>query len=213
MRHFQLGRLHYIADHPAGTGTQQVLDLVSSSVEVGVRCVQLRCKGCTDRERYELAMRVMTVCRAAGATYLIDDRVDIALAVGADGAHVGAQDIPVAEARRLLGPERVLGATARTPAEAAAAALDGATYIGTGPCYATLTKAGLPPPIGPHGLAAVAEAVDLPVLAIGGIDAARLPEVLAAGAYGAAVISAIAAAPDPFDAARQLLATLDGVAA
>jgi thiamine-phosphate pyrophosphorylase len=209
--HRGLGRVQYIADHRAGTGAKEVLDLVALVLEAGVRTVQVRCKACGDRDRYELAKSAVALCRGAGATCVVNDRVDIALAVGADGAHVGSEDLPLAAARRVLGPGAVLGATARSPEEALAAERGGADYIGAGPCYATTTKAGLPAPIGPEGVAAIARAVSVPVFAIGGIDGARLAELFGAGAYGVAVISAIAAAPDPMAAARGLVASVQAL--
>jgi thiamine-phosphate pyrophosphorylase len=124
---------------------------------------------------------------------LVNDRVGVALAAGADGVHVGADDLPVAVARRVLGPDAVLGATCRTPASARAAVADGATYLGAGPAFPTSTKDGLPPPIGPMGVAAVAAAVPgTPVIAIGGVTPDRVG-VLAG--YGVAAVSAIAADP------------------
>lgn len=201
-----LGRLHYIADYRGNADASPALALVSVALEAGVPCVQLRAKECTDRQRWQLAVQVVRLCHEAGATCIVDDRVDIALAAGADGAHVGPDDIGVADARRLLGPGKLLGASARDATGAAAAVAAGADYIGCGPCYATSSKDGLPPPIGPEGLSAVAHAVAVPVLAIGGITAARAPEVMAAGAYGVAVIGAISGAGDPASAARELLA-------
>jgi thiamine-phosphate pyrophosphorylase len=147
-------------------------------------------------------------CHEAGASCIINDRVDIALATGADGAHVGPLDLPVAEARRLLGRGLLLGASARTPAIALEAAAAGADYVGVGPCYLTSTKQDVPAPIGTAGLAAVAKAVGLPVLAIGGVTAAQVPELLEAGAYGVAVVSAIGAASDPAGATRELVKIL-----
>jgi thiamine-phosphate pyrophosphorylase len=158
----------------------------------------------TDRDAYELAARVRALCAEAGATCLVNDRLHIALAVGADGGHVGALDLPVEAARRVLGPRAILGATAREPATAKAAVQAGASYLGVGPAYATTTKDGLPPPIGVEGVAAVAGAVAVPVIAIAGVTAERIPELRAAGAYGVAVIGALSRAPDPAEAARKL---------
>jgi thiamine-phosphate pyrophosphorylase len=161
-----------------------------------------------DREAYELARRVLALCRPYGATCLVNDRLHVALAVGADGGHVGADDLPVPVARRVLGAGAVLGATAREPVAAAAAVEAGATYLGVGPCHATTTKSGLPDPIGPGGVRAVAEAVDVPIYAIGGVTAASVPALRAAGAYGVAVIGALSDAHDPARATAELLGAL-----
>src|SRR5439155_11478680 len=113
---------------------------------------------------YALACRVAGVCAAGDATLLINDRTDVALAVGADGAHVGDDDLPVAAARTVLGPDAIVGATARTAAAAKQAAADGATYVGVGPCYATTTKVVQADLLGPAGMAEIAGAVGLPVI-------------------------------------------------
>lgn len=141
---------------------------------------------------------------------LINDRLHIALAVAADGGHVGADDLPVAAARRVLGGDAVLGATAREPVTAKQAVAEGATYLGVGPAYRSTTKHGLPDPIGPSGVAAVAAAVDVPVVAIGGVTVDTVPALLDAGAYGVAVIGAINDAADPYEAARRFFEALRG---
>jgi thiamine-phosphate pyrophosphorylase len=162
----------------------------------------------TDREAYELASRVVGLCRPYGAACLVNDRLHVALAVGAAGGHVGAEDLPVGAARRVLGAGAVLGATAREPGGAAAAVAAGASYLGVGPCHATITKSGLPDPIGPAGLRAVAGAVDVPVIAIGGVTAASVPALRAAGAYGVAVVGALSASPDPGRTTAELIEAL-----
>jgi thiamine-phosphate pyrophosphorylase len=183
---------------------------------VGVPVVQVRVADhVSDRDAYHFATRIVALCRLAGATCLVNDRLHIALAVGADGGHVGADDLPVPAARRVLGAASmlggtpVLGATARDPRAARAAVDAGASYLGVGPVYATRTKDGLPDPIGVAGIAAVAAAVEVPVIAIGGVTAARVPELLAAGAYGVAVVAAVSDAPDPAAACTGLLETLN----
>jgi thiamine-phosphate pyrophosphorylase len=163
-----------------------------------------------DRDAFDLAARILELCRAAGATCLVNDRLDVALAVGADGGHVGAGDLPVGAARRVLGPRALLGATVRDPVAARAAVAQGASYLGVGPAFPTGTKAGLPEPIGVAGIGAVAAAVEVPVIAIGGVTAARVPELAGAGAYGVAVVGAVCAAPDPAGATAELLAALHG---
>jgi thiamine-phosphate pyrophosphorylase len=182
---------------------------VSAALDAGAPVVQVRGKDLSDRDLYELTCRIVELCAAHDATCLVNDRVHVALAAGADGAHVGDHDLPVAAARGVLGPTRVLGATARHPATARAHAAAGATYLGVGPCFATTTKAGLPEPIGCDGVRAVAAAVAIPVIAIAGVTAERVPELLAAGAHGVAVVGAVSEADDPQGAVERLLRALD----
>jgi thiamine-phosphate pyrophosphorylase len=129
------------------------------------------------------------------------------------GGHVGADDLPVLAARRILGPAPVIGGTARDPDTARAHVAAGASYLGVGPAYRTGTKDGLPEPLGPAGVGAVAASVPVPVIAIGGVTAARVPDLVAAGAYGVAVVAAISDAADPEAATRTLLTALAGLAA
>jgi thiamine-phosphate pyrophosphorylase len=197
-------RLHLITDTRPG---REPLAVVAAALQIAGHdlAVQVRVEDdATDRDAYELAARVRALCAEAGATCLVNDRLHIALAVGADGGHVGALDLPVEAARRVLGPHAILGATAREPATAKAAVDAGASYLGVGPAFATTTKAGLPPPIGVEGVAAVAGAVGVPVIAIAGVTAERIPELRAAGAHGVAVIGALSTAPDPAAVAASL---------
>lgn len=201
-----LGRLHVITDTRAG---RDPLAVVTAAVEAGAPVVQVRGKNLTDRELYELTCRVLEVCARHGAACLVDDRVDVALAAGAHGAHVGEHDLPVAAARRVLGPAATLGATARDAGTARRHEQAGATYLGAGPVYATSTKQGLPPPLGPAGVARISAAVAVPVVAIAGVTADRVPELLDAGAYGVAVVGAVSDAADPHAATEALLRALE----
>ncbi|HEX6969215.1 MAG TPA: thiamine phosphate synthase [Micromonosporaceae bacterium] len=209
----RLGRLHLITDTRPGRDPLAVVSAALSAAHAAEAAsqlvVQVRVEDAvTDRAAYELAARIVDECAAVEAACLINDRLHIALAVGAAGGHVGADDLPVAAARRILGPAATLGATARTAAAGRAAVAAGAGYLGVGPCYPTATKDGLPKPIGPEGVAEVARAVDVPVIAIGGVTAARVPELLAAGAHGVAVVGAVAGADDPGRATLELLGAL-----
>ncbi|MCY1137844.1 thiamine phosphate synthase [Actinoplanes sp. Pm04-4] len=180
------------------------LDVVRGVLGHGPVAVQVRVKT-NDREAYALTVAALELCRAAGALCLVDDRVGVALAAGADGVHVGADDLPVAAARRALGPALILGATCRNPAAAREAVAAGATYLGVGPAFATSSKTGLPDPIGPEGVAAITRAVPgTPVIAIAGITPARVAEL---DCYGVAAISAVAA--DPAAATGAFLRALD----
>jgi thiamine-phosphate pyrophosphorylase len=188
-------RLHVITD---------AVPVVRAVVGAGSRlAVQVRVDG-SDRFAYALTLAILDLCRPAGVMCLVNDRVDVAVAAGADGAHVGESDLPVVAARVVLGESAVLGSTCRS-ADAIAA---GASYLGVGPAFPTSTKDGLPPPIGPSGVGAVAAAASVPVIAIGGVTAARVPSLIAAGAYGVAVVGAVNRAADPRRAVEELLAVL-----
>ncbi|MFD6564512.1 thiamine phosphate synthase [Micromonospora profundi] len=203
-----LGRLHLITDTRPGQDPLTVVRAALTAARADL-VVQVRVEdSATDREAYDLACRVLALCTPCGATCLVNDRLHVALAVGAAGGHVGADDLPVAAGRRVLGPTGVLGATARVPETAIAAIAAGADYLGVGPCHATTTKTGLPDPIGPAGVRAVVDAVDVPVIAIGGVTAARVPALRDAGAYGVAVVGAVSAAADPAQATAELLRAL-----
>ncbi|MQM24974.1 thiamine phosphate synthase [Glycomyces sp. NEAU-7082] len=229
MRAIRLPRLHVITDtrapiapqaagpHPDGprTGSEPVapqgdpLNIVAAALAAGARLVQVRPEDhYSDRAAFDFAASVAALCEAHGAVCLVNDRVHIAQAVGADGVHLGAEDLPVDAARRILPADAIIGGTCRDPESARAARRAGATYLGVGPVWGTTTKAGLPQPIGLDGLAAVCEAVDLPVIAIGGITAERAALCREAGAHGVAVVGAIAGAPDPAAATADLLAAV-----
>lgn len=219
--------LHVVTDTRPG---RDPLRVVRAAVGAAARqgfaaalAVQVRVEDdFTDRQAYELVCGVLALCRPAGVLCLVNDRLHVALAAGADGGHVGADDLPVAAARRVLSAGRsavdtagpggraaVLGATCREPVAARAAVAAGATYLGVGPAYATVTKDGLPAPIGPAGVQAVARAVPAtPVIAIGGVTMRSAPALLAAGAYGVAVVTALSAVAEPQDAVTALLSTL-----
>ena len=200
-----IARLHLIT--PDATDAS-VLARTRAALAAGAPWVQVRTKRATDVARLALALDLAAACAAHGATCVVDDRVDVALAAGAAGVHVGAEDLPVAVARRLLGPAAIVGATCRDPEQARRARDDGASYLGVGPVYATTTKVGLPDPIGLAGLEAVARAVDLPVIAISGVTPGRVPEVLDAGAHGLAVVAAVYGADDVATATRAFLDAL-----
>lgn len=202
-------RLHVLTDERPADG---VLVFTDTVLAAGAPGLQLRTKQRSDRDWLRLATAVAARCRAAGATCIVNDRADVAVAAGADGVHLGADDLPVAAARAVTGPDLLVGATARDAEQAAAAVADGADYLGVGPVFETATKAGLPDPMGPAGLAAVARAVGVPVIGIAGVTAARVPEVLAAGAHGVAVTGAVTRAEDPGAAVRALLAAIEGAA-
>lgn len=202
------GRLHVVTDTRPGIDPVPV---AHAALAAGAPVLQVRCEDhYTDREAFDLALRMVELCDRYRATCLINDRLDVALAVGAHGAHLGDQDLPVSVGRRILPRTSVIGATCRDTHSARAHRRSGATYLGVGPAFTGVTKTGLPPPLGPEGIGEVAAAVDIPVIAIGGVTARTAPELVAAGAYGVAVVAAISRAADPSAATRQLLEVLNG---
>lgn len=200
-----LGRLHVITP---GNLTVDDLGAVEAVLRAGAPAIQVRCKGATDRTFLELAREVRDRCRTSGASCIIDDRTDIALAVGADGVHVGSDDLPVAVVREVMGPGALVGATCRNPDAARRAEQAGASYVGAGPVYSSSTKHGLPPAMGPAGIEAIATAISIPVIAISGVTIDHVPELLRAGAHGIAVIAAVFDAADPQSATTDFLASL-----
>ncbi len=186
----------------------QLVDVVSRAVHGGVTAVQLRDKQASTRELLALAADLRACTREAGVTFLLNDRLDLALAAAADGVHLGPDDLPLAPARALAPEPFLLGYSAATAAEARGAERDGASYLGVGAAYATRTKADAGAPIGPAGLAAVRAATRVPLLAIGGLTADRVAAVCAAGADGVAVARAILCAADPAAAARAFVQAL-----
>jgi len=162
----------------------------------GAAVVQVRMKGARPAEVLEVSRRLVALA-ARRALVIVNDRADLALLSGADGVHVGEEDLPVAEARRLLGPDRLVGWTARTIEEARVGIAQGADHVGFGPVFASRTKAMGPPSLGIAGLAAAVAALPVPVVAISGIDATSIAEVARAGAACAAVIEALFGSGDP----------------
>ncbi len=180
-------------------------DVARAALEGGAPMIQLRDKEMTTAELLPVAEEIRGLAREHGALFIVNDRVDIALAVGADGVHLGPDDMPVAAASRLMGPRAAIGASVADVAEARAAEAAGASYVSVGAIYATPTKADAGAPIGLSPIAEVRDAVNVPVLAIGGITCQNVEEVIRAGADGAAVVSAVAGAEDMVSAARELM--------
>jgi thiamine-phosphate pyrophosphorylase len=185
--------------------------IVGAAIRGGVSIVQYREKNASTRRMVEEAKELCRLCRAAGIPFIVNDRIDVALAVDADGVHVGQDDMPAALARRLVGKRKILGVSAGSIEEARGAVVDGADYIGASPVFSTPTKPDAPPPLGIEGLRAMARAVSVPVVAIGGINAGNAMAMRDAGAAGVAVVSAIVAAEDVEAAARGLRAIVERV--
>jgi thiamine-phosphate diphosphorylase len=199
--------LHVLTDRLLARGIPPE-DFARAAAAGGADFVQLRDKGAADSELVIAAAAMLAAVRAAGAHLVIDDRLDVAVRARADGLHVGPEDLPVIEARRLW--RGMLGASCRTVERARAAEEAGADYLGVGPVFASTSKPGLPPAIGLAALSAVARAVRIPVIGIGGIDADNAASVIRAGAAGVAVLSAVAG-EDPEEAVRELREAIDSV--
>jgi thiamine-phosphate diphosphorylase len=181
------------------------LEIAAAAYAGGATVVQYRHKYATAREQFRWALQLATLARGQAKPFIINDRVDLALAVRADGVHLGPDDLPVSVARRLLGPLAIIGASVSTPDEAIEAEAEGATYLGVGCIYGTTSKEDAGDAIGPARLAEIRAAVSLPLVAIGGITLARLPELATAGAEGVAVVSAVTRAKNMKTATRELV--------
>ena len=201
-------RLYAITDRRALPAGVTLAQAVEAALVGGVTCLQLREKEASAGEILTLARTLLPLCRARRVPLLINDRVDIALAAGADGVHLGQEDLPLPEARALLGPDRILGATAHTVEEALRAQAEGADYLGVGAMFPTGTKTDTIP-TSADTLKAICAAVSIPVVAIGGVTAQNLPTLAGTGIAGAAVVSAIFSQSDLTAAARTLRTTAD----
>jgi len=192
-----LDRLHLcvITDARLVPGRDHVA-IAGAALRGGADMIQLRDKEGDLRALLPQAREIQALCRSRGALFIVNDRLDLALAAGADGVHVGQEDLPAEAARPLLGPGRILGVSTHSREQAEAAQAGGADYIGFGPLFATGTKITGYAPRGLDALRAIRAAVHLPILAIGGINLENVAGVIAAGATAPAVISAVAAAPD-----------------
>lgn len=172
-----------------------LLDCVREALEGGVTLVQYRAKTASNAEMYAEALQLKALCDSFNVPLIINDRLDIAMAVGAAGVHLGQDDLPCAAARKLLGEDYLIGVSAHNPAEAKAALQSGADYLGCGAVFGTATKADVKK-LGTEGLTAICREKGLPVVGIGGVTAENYREVRAAGADGAAIVSGILAQPD-----------------
>jgi thiamine-phosphate pyrophosphorylase len=197
-------QLVLVTDRHATRG-RDLADVVAAALDAGLPAVQLREKDLPGRPLLALAERLRALTARTGALLLVNDRVDVALAAGADGVHLGGGSLPVDVVRRLLPPGALVGASAHTAAEVATCAADFAFF---GPVYATPSKAAFGAPQGEAAFRAAAAAAPVPLLAIGGVTAAQVPALRAVGAAGVAVIRAILAADAPAAATRTLLAAL-----
>ena len=206
-------RLNAIVDPERANG-RSLAELTRLVVKGGATLIQLRDKYGSTRRMIEEARAIHAVLAGTGVPLVINDHVDVALAAQADGVHVGQDDMPAQDARRLLGPTAIIGLSIKSVAMANAAPLDAIDYAGIGGVYATTSKDNPDPPIGIAGLRAIVAAFrarkrDLPICGIAGIDAGNAADVIAAGADGIAVISALSMLADPQSAARELRGVVD----
>jgi len=200
--------LYVITDHRAAAG-RPLLDLVRAALRGGATVVQLRMKHGSTREMLALGQELREVTRLAGVPLIVNDRLDVALALEAEGVHLGQEDLPARLARPLIGPNRLLGVSVETVEQAEQAWRDGADYLGVGDLFGTPSKPDAGPPIGLEALRAIARAVPLPIVGIGGVTLENAGAVIDAGAAGVAVISAVIGAADPEQAARDLRAIVE----
>ena len=190
---------------PSACGGRDPLEVARAALEGGARLLQLRDKAREKGLQLPLAQSLASLCREAGALFIVNDHADLAVAAGADGVHLGQKDLPVAAVRRIVGRDMILGASTNDVDEARKAEADGADYVSVGRLFETGSKEDTRPAT-TETLSAVIAAVSVPVCAIGGINESNIDEVIAAGADMAAVIGAVCVAPDPRAAARGLAA-------
>ena len=198
-------RLIVITDRDSAA-PRSIFDVVEEALEAGAPAIQLRDKEASALELYEAGKALLPLIRKAGALLFVNDRVDVALALGADGVHVGPNDLPVKTLRAAVPGDFLIGASADDPSEAQTLVADGASYIGCGTVYATTTKTDAGEVLGLEGLLRVVRAVAVPVLGIGGITPERAARVAETGATGVAVVEAVMGAPDVSQAVSALLA-------
>ena len=203
----KVGKFHVLTDTVLQCRLSHV-ELAELAIAGGADTIQFRQKEGATREMIRVAEQMQALCKRAGVTFIINDRVDVAIACHADGVHLGQDDFPIPLARKLLGQEAIIGGSAGSVEEARKCLLEGADYIGFGPVYATTSKEDAGPAAGLSLLKQIVETIPLPIIAIGGITADNTPPVVQAGAHGIAVISAVCCQKDPEGAAlclRRLL--------
>jgi thiamine-phosphate pyrophosphorylase len=197
-------RLCLIADAEAA-GNRSLVSIIQRAVEAGTTLVQVRGKKLSTPQFLNLALAAYEFCKSRDIPLIINDRIDIALACDADGVHLGQEDIPLSFARKILGNQRLIGVSVNTVKEAHEAEAKGASYLGVGPIYDTLSKEEIGPILYLEGLRKIRKKVQIPILAVGGIQAENARDVITSGADGLAVISAIMGSEDIAEATSRLL--------
>ena len=190
------------------------LDSVKIALEGGCKWVQLRIKDATDAEVLPVAVQAQRLCRDAGATFIIDDRVDMVKQIGADGVHLGLGDMPIAEARKILGDDFIIGGTANTFENVKAHYEASANYVGCGPFRFTTTKKKLSPVLGLEGYRSIVskmreQGIDIPIVAIGGITAEDIPQIMQTGVTGIALSGTVLRAEDPVAEMRRIIELME----
>jgi thiamine-phosphate pyrophosphorylase len=204
----KIGRFHVLTDTLLQTRYSHT-ELAGLAIAGGADTIQFRQKEGSTREMICIAEEMQDLCRRAGVTFLVNDRVDVAIAAHADGVHLGQSDFPIPLARKLLGDEAVIGGSAGNLEEARKCLAEGADYVGFGPVYTTSSKEDAGPASGLELLEQIVREIPLPIIAIGGITTENIPLVMEAGAHGVAVISAVCCQSEPLDAARCLRGLLE----
>lgn len=205
----KIGRLHVITDTVLQDRFSHV-ELAKMAIAGGADAIQFRQKSGTTRELIVTARQMKQLCTNNDITFIVNDRLDVAIASDSDGVHLGQDDFPIPLARGILGENKIIGGSAVTLGEVQKCLDEGADYVGFGPVYPTASKVDAGPVSGIDLLKEVIEKVPLPLIAIGGVNEDNTPEVIQAGAYGIAVISAVCCHQDPERATRKLLRALSG---
>jgi thiamine-phosphate pyrophosphorylase len=206
MKH--IGKLHILTDTVLQSRFSH-MEITRFAIAGGADTIQYRQKSGSTREMIEAARQMKRLCAEAGVTFIVNDRLDVAIAAEAHGVHLGQDDFPIPMARELLGEDRVIGGSAATLDEARKCLREGADYVGFGPVYPTSSKDDAGPVSGIDVLKQVVEIIPLPIIAIGGVGAENIPDVMRAGAHGIAVISAVCCQDDPEEATRSIYEALN----
>jgi len=204
----QIGKLHILTDTVLQSRFSH-MEITRLAIVGGADTIQYRQKSGSTRKMIEIARNMKRLCSEADVTFIVNDRLDVAIAAEADGVHLGQDDFPIPMARELLGEGRIIGGSAATLDDARKCLSEGADYVGFGPVYPTSSKDDAGPVSGIDILKKVVEIIPLPIIAIGGVDAENIPDVMRAGACGIAVISAVCCKDDPEEATRSLYQALN----
>jgi thiamine-phosphate pyrophosphorylase len=204
----RIGRLHVLTDTQLQNRFSH-RELTKMAIAGGADTIQFRQKNGSTRELIETAIDMKELCTGAGLTFIVNDRIDVAIAADADGVHLGQDDFPIPLARKLMGYDKIIGGSAGNVKEALKCIEEGVDYIGFGPVYPTLSKDDAGPATGIEAMMSLLKVVTVPVIAIGGVNSENVSAIIGAGAHGIAVISAVCCSEDPEQAARVLKGVLN----